>query len=51
MDALIPRKKGDKGKVKMVMNMISHDQIEKCLHEDFTCYAFVVREADRKIEV
>jgi len=51
MDVLTPGKKGDKGKGKMVMNLISHDQIEKSLHEDFTCYALVARKADRKIEV
>ena len=43
-------KKGDKGKGKMEMNLISHDQIEKSLHEGSTCYALVAREADRNIE-
>jgi len=45
VDVLTPRKKGDKGKGKMVMNLISHDQIEKSLHEGSTCYALVTREA------
>jgi len=49
VDVLTPRKKSDKGKGKMVMNLISHDQIEKSLHEGSTCYALVAREADRKI--
>ena len=43
MDVLTPEKKGDKGKGKMVMNLISHDQIEKNLHEGSTCYALVER--------
>jgi len=51
VDVLTPRKKGDKGKGKMVMNLISHDQIEKRLHEGSTCYALVAREVDRKIKV
>ena len=32
VDALTPEKKSDKGKSKMVMNLISHDQIEKSLN-------------------
>ena len=32
----------------MEINLISHHQIEKSLHEGSTCYALV---ADRKIEV
>ena len=32
------------------MNLISHDQIEKSLHEGSTCYALVAREADRNSE-
>ena len=51
VDVLTPGKKGDKGKSKMAMNLISHDQIEKSLHKGSTCYALVAREADRKIEV
>jgi len=51
VDVLTPGKKGDKGKSKMVMNLISHDQIVKNLHEGSTCYALVAPEADRKIEV
>ena len=42
---IAPEKKRDKGKRKMVMNLISHDQIEKSLNESSTCYALVVREA------
>jgi len=50
VDVLNPEKKGDKGKCKMEMNLISHDQIEKSLHEGSTCYALVAREADRNSE-
>ena len=50
VDVLNPEKKGDKGKCKMEMNLISHDQIEKSLHEGSTCYALVAREADRNIK-
>jgi len=46
VDVLTPGKKSDKGKGKMVMNLISHDQIEKSLNEGSTCYALVVRETD-----
>ena len=35
----------------MERNLISHDQIEKSLHEGSTCYALVAREVDWKIEV
>ena len=35
----------------MVMNLISHDQIEKSLHEGSTCYALMAREAEPKIKV
>ena len=35
----------------MVMNLISHDQIEKRLNDGSTCYALMAREAERKIEV
>ena len=51
VDVLTPEKKSDKGKSKMILNLISHDQIEKSLHEGSTCYALVAWEADRKIEV
>ena len=34
----------------MEMNLISHEQIEKSLHEGSTCYALVTREADRNVE-
>ena len=51
MDALTPEKKSYKGKGKMIINLISHDQIEKSLNEGSTCYALVSREAERKIEV
>jgi len=30
----------------MVMNLISHDQIEKNLNEGSNCYALVAREAE-----
>jgi len=33
------------------MTLISHDQIEKSLNEDTTCYALMAREAEPKIEV
>ena len=39
VDVLNPEKRGDKGKGKLEMNLISHDQIEKSLHEGSTCYA------------
>ena len=39
VDVLNPEKRGDKGKSKLEMNLISHDQIEKSLHEGSTCYA------------
>jgi len=29
VETLVPEKKSDQGKEKMVMNLISHDQIEK----------------------
>jgi len=51
VDALTPGKKSDKGKDKMVMNLISHDQIEKSLNEGSTCYTLVARETEPKIEV
>jgi len=51
VDALTPEKKSYKGKGKMIINLISHDQIEKSLNEGSTCYALVAREAEPKIEV
>jgi len=51
MDALVPEKKSDKGKGKMIVSLISHDQIEKSLNEGFTCYALVTREPELNIEV
>jgi len=36
VDTLAPEKKSDKGKGKMVMNLVSHDQIERSLNEDST---------------
>ena len=41
MLTLNPEKKIDKGKGKMMMNLISHDQLEKSLNEGSTCYALV----------
>ena len=51
MDVLIREKKSDNDKGKMVMNLISHDQIENSLNEGSTCYALVAREAEPNIEV
>ena len=51
MDVLAPEKKNDKGKGKMVMNLISHDQIERSINECSTCYALVAREAKPEIEM
>jgi len=50
VDALIPERNSDKGKGKMVTNLISHDQI-KNLNEESTYYALVTREAESNIEV
>ena len=49
-DVQTPRKKSDKVKGK-IMNLISHDQIEKSLHEGSTYYALMAQEADQKIKV
>jgi len=35
----------------MIMNLISHDQIERSLKEGSTCYALVAREAEPETEV
>jgi len=43
-------KKVDKGKEKMIINLISYDQIEKSLNESSTCYALVAREAEPETE-
>ena len=51
VDVQNPKTKSDKGKGKMEMNLISHDQIERSLHEGSTCYELVARETSRKIEV
>ena len=51
MDTLAPEKKGDKAKGRMVMNLISHDQIERSSNEGSTCYALVAREAEPETEV
>jgi len=48
VETLALEKKGDKGKRKMVMNLISHDQIEKSLNVGSTCYALMAREAEPK---
>ena len=45
VDALVPEKKSNKEKGKLVISLISHDQVEKSLNEVFTCYAIVAREA------
>jgi len=50
VNTLTPEKKSDKGKCMMVMNLISHDQIEKSLNEGST-YALMAREAEPKIKV
>ena len=49
VDALTSRKKSDKGKGMIVMNLISHDQIEESLNEGFTYYALVAQKAEQKI--
>ena len=46
-----PEKKVDKGKGKMVMNLISADQLEKSLNEGLTCYALVARETEPETEL
>jgi len=51
VDALIHEEKSDKGKGKMVLNLISQDQIEKSLKEGSTCYALVTRETEPDIEM
>jgi len=39
VNTLAPEEKGDKGKGKMVMNLLSHVQIERSLNECSTCSA------------
>ena len=51
VDTLTPEKKGDKCKGKKVMNLISHDQIERSLNEGLTCYALVAREVEPETEM
>jgi len=41
VETLAPEKKGNKGKGKMAMDLISHDQNEKSLNEGSTCYTLV----------
>jgi len=45
---LTPKKKIDKSKGKLVMNLTSHDQVEKSLNEGSTFYALVAREAEQE---
>ena len=51
MVTLTPRRKSDKGKGKILMKLISYDQMEKSLNYSSICYALMAREAERKIEV
>ena len=44
-------KKVDKGKEKMVMNLICPDQLEQSLNEGLTCYTLVARETEPEIEL
>ena len=46
-----PEKKVDNGNEKMVMNLISFDQLEHSLNEGLTCYALVGRETEPEIEL
>jgi len=39
------------GKEKMVMNLISIDQLEQSLNEGLTCYSLVAQETEPKIEL
>ena len=48
--ALTPEKNVDKGKQKMVMNLISHDQVENSLNEGSTCCTLVAWEAEPETE-
>ena len=43
-----PRKKSDKGKI--VVNLISHNQIERSLNKGLMCYALVARKAEPETE-
>jgi len=47
---LTPEKKIDKGKGKMLMNLISHEQVEKNLNEGSTCYALMAQKAESETE-
>ena len=48
---LAPEKKDDKSKGKKIMNLINHDQTEKSLTENSTCYALVAREVKPETEM
>ena len=43
---LNPNNNVDKGKGKVVMNLINHDNVEKSINESLTYYALVAREAE-----
>ena len=47
---LTPEKKVDTVKGEMMMNLISHYQVEKSLNEGLTCYALVARKVEPKTE-
>ena len=49
--SLTLEKKVDKGKGKMVMNLVSPDQLEQNLNEGLTCYTLVAREIEPEIEL
>ena len=51
VETLAHKKKDDKGKGKISMNLIIHNQIEKRLNEGSTCYPLVAQEAEPKTEV
>ena len=46
--ALAPEKKSDKGKDKMAINLINHNQIERSLNKGLMCYWARDRDADLK---
>ena len=43
-------KKVDEGKEKILMNLISHDQVEKSMNEGSTCYALLAQKAEVETE-
>jgi len=45
-----PEKKVDEGKEKILMNLISHDQVEKSMNEGSTCYALLAQKAESETE-